>query len=271
VAGFSAIAERLGAEGTADFLSGYLGKMTDTLLRHGATIDKYLGDGIMAFWGAPIHDPRHARNACRAGAALARAVTEVGLREAGGDGPGPVRIRIGLAAGDVMVGDFGNPPIRSSYTVLGDACNIAARLEGACKLLGATILVSSAVRAAAGEGFIWRPLGKFILEGRLAPEPVFELVGAYGPGGMSGGGEQGIIGGRAGLGPEDVAAWIQATEEAVEAFGAARWDDARERFEALERDYGDTALARVYLDAIRKRASGGPFNEPMDAVQLGEA
>src|SRR5262249_38374927 len=70
VAGFTALAERLGAEGTAGFLSGYLGKMTDTLLRHGATIDKYLGDGIMAFWGAPIQDPRHARNACRAAASL---------------------------------------------------------------------------------------------------------------------------------------------------------------------------------------------------------
>lgn len=274
VTGFTAIAEKLGAEGTAEFLTGYLGKMTDTLLRHSATIDKYLGDGIMAFWGAPIHDPRHARNACRAATALSRAVTEFGERNAQGDGPGPLRIRIGLAAGDVMVGDFGNPPIRSSYTVLGDACNIAARLERACKLLGTTIAVSAGVRAAAGEGFIWRPLGKFVLQGRLTPEPVFELVGTMTIGGARGGDAVLIHdnggAGRARIDAASVGPWIETTERGVVAFAEGRLEEAREQFEVLRGTYGDELLAEIYLEAIARRLNGEAGDEPADAIVLAE-
>jgi class 3 adenylate cyclase/CHASE2 domain-containing sensor protein len=254
VTGFTAIAERLGAEGTARFLSTYLGRMTDTLLRHNATIDKYLGDGIMAFWGAPLADPRHARNACRAAIALARTVAEVASPEPGADQIGRISIRIGLAAGDVMVGDFGNPPIRSSYTVLGDACNVAARLERASKHLGTTVLASASIRAQAGEGFLWRPLGSFVLHGRQSAEPIFELVGVNASGGKADVGDTLVLVRADDTPLPQVYAWIESTEAAVAAYAAGHLTEARELFGRLARDHGDTLLAAVYTAAIDEAA-----------------
>lgn len=147
--GFTSLAERLGEEEIAGVLGEYLGEMTRVLLRHGATIDKYLGDGIMAFWGAPLQNPSHAADACLAALEMLETLDRLNAAHAFG-GAGPLRLRIGLAAGQLMVGDFGCPPYRSSYTVLGDSANLCERLEGANKVLGTRLLVSSRVRELAG-------------------------------------------------------------------------------------------------------------------------
>ncbi|MBC7772287.1 MAG: adenylate/guanylate cyclase domain-containing protein, partial [Pyrinomonadaceae bacterium] len=211
--GFTSLAERLGEEETARVLGTYLGEMTRVLLRHGATIDKYLGDGIMAFWGAPLDDADHARHACSAALDMLATLERLNAQHIFGEA-GQLRLRIGLAAGQLMVGDFGCPPYRSSYTVLGDTANLCDRLEGANKLLGTSVLVSGRVRELAerapspGRGggernrkdggpdtdaasknvlsgnnrFLWRPIGRVRLRGRAGAEEVFELLGSSAPG-----------------------------------------------------------------------------------------
>ncbi len=180
--GFTGAAERMGTARTGEVLARYLVAMTEALQSHGATIDKYLGDGIMAFWGAPIEDRGHARNACLSVLEMQRRLGE--LNRAGEFGEaGPLSMRVGLAAGELMVGDFGNPPRNSSYTVLGDASNLASRLESANRRLGTSILASACVRELAGDGFVWRKIGRVVVPGRREAGEVFELMGAAEPAG----------------------------------------------------------------------------------------
>ncbi|HYE03809.1 MAG TPA: adenylate/guanylate cyclase domain-containing protein [Phycisphaerales bacterium] len=180
IAGFTATAERLGSHQTARLLGAYLGAMTDVLQRTGATLDKYLGDGIMAFWGAPLDDPDHAASACHAALAMLAALEELNARGVFG-GAGRLDMRVGIASGELMVGDFGNPPRNSSYTVLGDAANLAARLESANKQLGTRILCSARARELAGDRFLWRPVGLVRVLGKTHPEPLFEPLGSEPP------------------------------------------------------------------------------------------
>jgi adenylate cyclase len=136
IAGFTTTAEKLGSQGTAELLAIYLGTMTEVVQRHGATLDKYIGDAIMAFWGAPIDDLKHARNACTAAVEMMKTLDRLNEENAFG-AAGVLKVRIGLATGELMVGDFGNPPRNSSYTVIGDTANLSSRLEGANKVFGA--------------------------------------------------------------------------------------------------------------------------------------
>lgn len=191
--GFTALAERLGEERTGRVLGAYLRAMTEVLLRHGATIDKYLGDGIMAFWGAPIEmaPSRQATSACAAAIEMQRRLAEMNARGEFGPAHAPrgdsapsntateeLRLRIGISAGSLMVGDFGCPPTRSSYTVIGDAANLAARLQEACKLLGVRVLVSDTVRRLATESTMkFRLVQRLRLRGREQEEDVYSIEG----------------------------------------------------------------------------------------------
>ncbi|MFT3684499.1 MAG: adenylate/guanylate cyclase domain-containing protein [Phycisphaerales bacterium] len=133
IAAFTTTAERLGSQGTAELLAVYLGTMTDVVQRHGATLDKYIGDAIMAFWGAPVDDAQHARHSCAAAVEMMQTLDRLNAEKAFGEAAGTLKARIGLASGELMVGDFGNPPRNSSYTVIGDTVNLASRLEGATR------------------------------------------------------------------------------------------------------------------------------------------
>ncbi len=230
IAGFTTLSERLGTEGIARLLGTYLGAMTDVLQEHKATIDKYLGDGIMAFWGAPLDDPEHAAHAA---AATTEMLTRLeGMNLAGEFGPtGPISIRVGLATGEVNVGDFGHPPHKSSYTVIGDAANVAARLESANKQLGTTVLMNEAMRRRLGPGTPSRLIGRLILVGKHEPETIYER----------------IVASRRGARPR---VWISHTEQAVQAYIDGRFEEARVAFERLRDEYGDPRLADIYLRAL---------------------
>lgn len=244
LAGFTSVAERLGSEKTGEVLARYLGAMTRSLQQTGATLDKYLGDGIMAFWGAPLDDPHHAHNACTAALTMLETLSRLNDGAAFGDA-GPLRMRIGMAAGEVMVGDFGNPPFNSTYTVLGDAANLASRLEHLNKRLGTFVLASDRVRALAGDGFLWRLVGTVLIRGRTAATPVHELVGSNRPGGWvrnpAGSSGTPVV-------PSD---WIALTDEAVGEYQRAHFDRAKTLFQRLDTEFGDHDLARVYLESIQ--------------------
>jgi PAS domain S-box-containing protein len=179
--GFTRLCELLGPSDVVRFLNAYLEEMAGPIDAHDGVTDKYMGDGIMAFWTpgfAPGGDP--AVLACRAALDQRRALERLRFRmreelalpaEAAS-----VEIRCGIATGEVLAGSIGSARSRS-YTVIGDAVNVAARLEAANKVLGTHILVAEATRERAGDEFRFRAHGKVELPGRGRPESVFELEG----------------------------------------------------------------------------------------------
>lgn len=172
LAGFSAISEKLNAEQLTTLLNDYLSDMTELILEEGGTLDKYEGDAIIAFWNAPLAQEDHAERAVRAALKCQKRLAERRpefLERTGCE----LTMRIGVNTGDVVVGNMGSRE-RFDYTVLGDAANLASRLEGANKVFGTAIMVAESTWAAAGDGFVGRPIGRIRVVGRKTPEQVFE-------------------------------------------------------------------------------------------------
>ncbi len=172
IAGFTGLSERLG-DRIVPLLSSYLDTMSREVSSHGGTIDKFIGDAVMAFWGAPAANPDHAADACRAALACQRALLESGLTDDAGK---PLRVRIGLNSGDVLVGNIGSE-LRLNYTVIGDAVNVASRLEGANKEYGTDIIIGEETRRLAGDQILVRELDRLTVYGRAQGIAVYELLG----------------------------------------------------------------------------------------------
>jgi class 3 adenylate cyclase/ActR/RegA family two-component response regulator len=170
------IAEKLEPENLVTLFNRYLTGMSDILIEQGGIIDKYVGDAIVSFFGAPGVQPDHASRACASAILMKRREREMNvmfLRE--GISPLPLRSRIGINSGDMIVGNMGSER-RLSYTVMGNEVNIASRLETINKQFGSWILVSENTRNAAGEDFLYRRLGQVELAGITKPVKVYELL-----------------------------------------------------------------------------------------------
>jgi len=161
-----------------EHLGEYLQAMTATLREHDGTIDKFMGDGILAFFNAPTPVPAHAAQACRAALAAHSRLRDLRPKWEAAGKPA-FRARIGLHTGEALVGNIGTPE-RFAYTVIGDAVNLASRLEALNKLYGTEILASQEVRAAAGPGLEWRQLDRVAVVGRHEGTLVNELLGEQG-------------------------------------------------------------------------------------------
>ncbi len=178
IRGFTTLAEKLDARRLSEFLNDYLGMQTEVLFEHGGTLDKYIGDAVMAFWGAPLGQADHAERACRAAIAMAQKLEENRARFLAQYGI-TVNMGIGLHTGEVSVGNMGSA--RSfSYTVIGDAVNLASRLEGATKYFGAEILTTrttlEAVSASGGSVPPHRSLAEVKVKGKNQVVSVAELL-----------------------------------------------------------------------------------------------
>ena len=178
VAGFSRIAERLPPERLIEQLSEYLLAMSTILREEHGTIDKFLGDGILAFFNAPHDVPDHVRRACTAAVRCMARLEELN-RAWEAAGKSAFRVRMGLHVDETLVGNIGTPE-RFDYTVVGDPVNLASRLESLSKLYGTGILTSEEVRLEAGPGFEWRTLDRVAVVGRASATLVCELLGAEG-------------------------------------------------------------------------------------------
>jgi adenylate cyclase len=175
LAGFSTFSERLGPVELTALLNDYLSEMTDIILEEGGTLDKYEGDAIIAFWNAPLAQPDHAVRACRAALRCQRRLAD--LRDAYQQRTGAaLRMRVGLNTGDVVVGNMGSRK-RFNYTILGDAANLASRLEGANKAFGTETMVSGSTWQLASAEFCGRKLADLRVVGRKTAVPVYELTG----------------------------------------------------------------------------------------------
>jgi adenylate cyclase len=172
IAGFTGLSERLG-----DRIVPLLGKYFDCMSReihaNAGTIDKFIGDAVMAFWGAPAANPDHALGACRAALACQRALRMSGVTD---DNGRPLGVRIGINSGSVLVGNIGSE-VRLNYTVIGDAVNVASRLEGVNKQYGTQIIVGEETRRLAGDRIRVRELDRLAVYGRAAGLKIYELLG----------------------------------------------------------------------------------------------
>jgi adenylate cyclase len=175
LAGFTGMSERLG-DRIIPLITRYFDVVSAEIQNHGGTIDKFIGDAVMAFWGAPASDLDHAVHACRAALACQRAVRDSGLLDDAGQ---PVKIRIGINSGDMLVGNIGSE-VRLNYTVIGDAVNIASRLEGANKLYGSDIIIGPETRRLAGNHVAVRELDRQAVYGRSGGLQIYELLGMAG-------------------------------------------------------------------------------------------
>jgi adenylate cyclase len=171
--GFTKLSHAITPEQLSGLLNRYLDVLSNVVLEHGGTIDKFVGDAVVAFWGAPIARDDDADRAMRAAIAMYEA-GEAFAASGGPDLPQLGRTRVGLHRGEAVVGNFGGEG-RIQYTALGDGMNTAARLESANKSLKTTILVSSEARVETTLD-IFRPMGRIVLSGRSTPVEVWEPV-----------------------------------------------------------------------------------------------
>jgi adenylate cyclase len=177
---FTTISERTDAESLTTLLNDFLTPMTEAVLSNGGTIDKYIGDSIMAFWNAPVDDPDHAAHACRAAldmrSRLAGLNRELGIRAVANNTPfEPIRIGIGINSGPCCVGNLGSRQ-RFNYSVLGDDVNLASRVEGVTKNYGVDILIGENTRALAPD-FATVEMGEVLVKGKVNAARLHALIG----------------------------------------------------------------------------------------------
>ncbi|MFA7420285.1 MAG: adenylate/guanylate cyclase domain-containing protein [Melioribacteraceae bacterium] len=178
MAGFTTFSEGKSPEELVRFINGLLHEMTELIMHHTGTLDKYLGDAVMAFWGAPLEQEDHAYRACLTAWEMQKKVSEIS-REWVQKGEKPLHIRIGLNSGDVIVGNVGGEK-HKNYTVMGDNVNLASRLEGANKEYNSEIMISESTYEAAKDFVLVRELDSLRVKGKTKPTKVFELIGMKG-------------------------------------------------------------------------------------------
>jgi adenylate cyclase len=176
IRGFTSIAERVEPESVAAMLSDYLTEMTEVVFRHHGTVDKYIGDSIMALYNAPFDDPDHAANAVRTALELQERTLAVSAHWEAELGV-QIRIGVGISTGEVIVGTLGSRH-RLEYTAIGDTVNLASRLERLTKEYDASIIISESTYKLVGEWFLSRELGTEPVRGKTRPVPMYAILPA---------------------------------------------------------------------------------------------
>ena len=252
IRGFTSIAERLDSEELVQVLNQYFTPMTRLVLAEGGTLDKYMGDALMAFFGAPVALPDHAARACRAALAMRSKLAELnaGWRAEGKLPEGAaLGIGVGLNSGEMSVGNMGSEDV-FDYTVIGDNVNLGSRIEGLNKLYGTDVLASEAtVKAAqaAGAGFLFRELDRVRVKGKKEPVAIYELV-AERPA------------------PPELEERAARFTEALAHYRSRRFEEAVAAFQALA-DEGDPPAAALARRAARLATEGAPEGwEPVETL-----
>jgi len=237
VRGFTTISESLQPNELREYINVYLTAMSEDIRGNRGTLDKYIGDAVMAFWGAPLALPDHAARAVATALKMQQTALVLNEEFARRNWP-PLKIGIGLNTGQMRVGDMGSR-IRKAYTVMGDAVNLSSRLESITKVYGVGVLVGAATREAAPQ-FAYRELDRVRVKGKHEPVPVYEPLAL----------EQELD---ASL-REEVAQW----HAALALVRTQQWDAAQAALQALQAAQA-RALYALYLERIAHyRASPPP-------------
>jgi len=237
IAGFTGLSERLG-DGIVNSLTEYLELASAAIHERRGTIDKFIGDAVMAFWGAPVPSESHAVDACAAALDLQRRLVEQ-RREAEGSGRPALNIRIGINTGRMLVGNIGSRE-RLSYTVIGDPVNVASRLEAVNKRYGTGILIGEDTRAAAADAILVRRLDRVAVYGRMRGLWIFELLDMAVPGSCAA--------------PE----WVSAYEAGLDAYSAREWRAAIAHFERADTARGGDRPAQILIERCRRLLADPP-------------
>jgi len=238
IRGFTALSETRTPTEVVSILNRYFGRQVEVIFRHGGCLDKFIGDAIMAFWGAPVEDPDQARNAVFAALDMQKECVALNERFRARGWP-TLRIGIGVESGMVRVGDMGSQ-IRRAYTAMGDAVNVASRLEGRTKFYGVDILVGEATRQRAAKDVMFREVDRIRVKGKERGLTVFEPLGPMSV-----------------LAPErqeEFRLWTQT----LRAYRAAQWDQADVNLLNLQRANPQSALYRAFSDIVADRRRNPP-------------
>ena len=239
VRGFTTISEGLDPKELSKLMNEFLTPLTRIIYKRRGTIDKYMGDCIMAFWGAPLNDPQHASNAVLAGLEMHRTLAELQphFKEKGWP---PIHIGVGVNTGRMSVGNMGSE-IRLAYTVMGDAVNLASRLEGITKQYGVNMIVGEATRAEV-PGVVFRELDKVKVKGKEAPVAIFEPIG------LTGEVDKAL--------QDELKLWGQA----IKLYRACDWDMAELQLMNLTKLNADSGLYRLFRERIAHLRKNPPEN-----------
>lgn len=253
IVSFTSISESMGAEKLALHLSEYLTELSHIIMETGGTIDKYIGDAIMAFWGAPVNDPNHAFNACHTALMCQKRLVELN-RKWTMEGKPVFLTRIGLHAQNVIVGNIGSEE-RMNYTVLGDGVNLAARLEGVNKLYGTNIMASGVMYEKLKTKFLFRPVDVVAVKGKNESVIIYELLAQ-------------LVDEPSLLPSEHIQELAKATSKAFKVYLEQRWDEALEYIEGgLKKAPEDTVL-NLLADRCRHFKANPPGDKWDGSVHL---
>jgi len=227
---FTSISETLDAVDVKHLLNAFFTPITEIIFSFRGTIDKYVGDMIVAFWGAPIQDEEHAYHAIMTALTVVNKLPEINQRLLENKLPA-LSIGIGLASGLMNVGDMGSE-FRRAYTVLGDTVNLASRLQDLTRFYNVDILVNDVSRQQQ-EQFVWRAVDKIIVKGRKTGLTIYQPLGKV----------QDVS--------EDVILELEEYNKALDDYYAQKWSSAEKKFEFLKNKFSGIYLYQLYLDRIK--------------------
>ena len=230
LAGFTSMSEKLSPEAVADVINLYLNEATKIVMSHGGTVDKFIGDAVMAFWGAPLPDAQHALHGTRAAIAMQEMMQRC-QPQFQAFGTDELKLRIGLHSGPAVVGNMGSD-LRFTYTALGDTVNLAARLEGVNKAYGTKILLTTDTATLLDSSLTLRPVDRVRVKGKDIPVDIFT--------------------------PCDDPALIEATQQALDAYRAQDWPRASQAWAAVRQLRPQDSVATVFEARIAQRRTTVP-------------
>ncbi|MFB6355897.1 MAG: adenylate/guanylate cyclase domain-containing protein, partial [bacterium] len=240
VAGFTGLSENVTPGELVEILGGILGGFSDRIQQYEGTVDKYIGDEIMAFWNAPDRVENHPVEACKCALECHEWLMEhrENLQDKTGE---PLDVRIGLNTGEAIVGNMGSEA-RLNYTVLGDNVNLGSRIEGLNKIYGTPILIGEATRDRIGEALVVRKVDCVYVKGKSESSNIYELIGVQGEVEYS----------RIQL--------IDRYEEALERYQSGEWSEAIDRFQSVLDEDPDDTSAKVLLERCKQYREKPPEN-----------
>lgn len=230
IRGFTSISETLDPVDLVEFLNEYLGAMTDIVFEYDGLLDKYIGDAIMALWGAPIRRPNHAALACRTALDMREklAQLQVDWRDRGLP---PIEMGVGINTGPMVVGNMGSYR-RFNYTVMGDHVNLASRLEGLNKLYDTRVLISENTRAQIGDEFLLREIDSVRVKGKVQPALIYELLSRADS-------------------EAELRPLVKSFTEAIKTYKDRQWEQALQLFSRLKTSYPNDGPTLMYIERSR--------------------